>query len=197
MLIRVLALSFCFSQVIFAAAPTAYKVAPDSQLTWVGRKAFVKGEHNGTIAVSGHVDVDGTKPKSANLVIHMDTIKNLDQKDPKYAEKLVGHLKSKDFFHVDQFKEARLVLDTFAADGKSATGKLTIRDKTNPVTVKFDQLSVKDGKAVAAGAVTFNRKDYDVKYHDNDAFLAKVEGLTKDGVIDDHVEVKFNLSAAK
>ncbi len=50
-----------------------------------------------------------------------------------------GHLKSDDFFAVEKFPTAKFVGDKFAfgADGKvtSVAGTLTMRDKTNPVTL--------------------------------------------------------------
>jgi polyisoprenoid-binding protein YceI len=49
-----------------------------------------------------------------------------------------GHLKSKDFFNVDQFASAKFVGDKFEFDGtkvKSVTGELTLLGKTLPVTL--------------------------------------------------------------
>lgn len=48
-----------------------------------------------------------------------------------------GHLKSKDFFAVDQFPTAKFVGDKFTFNGDkvaSVSGMLTLRDKTQPVT---------------------------------------------------------------
>jgi polyisoprenoid-binding protein YceI len=49
-----------------------------------------------------------------------------------------GHLKSKDFFAVAEFPTAKFVGDKFAFNGDklaSVTGELTLRGKTNPVTL--------------------------------------------------------------
>lgn len=49
-----------------------------------------------------------------------------------------GHLKSKDFFAADQFPTAKFVGDKFTFNGDkvvSVAGELTLRDKTNPVTL--------------------------------------------------------------
>ena len=49
-----------------------------------------------------------------------------------------GHLKSNDFFGVEQFPTAKFTGDKFTFDGDklvSVTGNLTLRDKTNPVTL--------------------------------------------------------------
>lgn len=49
-----------------------------------------------------------------------------------------GHLKSKDFFAVEEFPTAKFVGDKFSFNGDkvtSVTGELTLRGKTNPVTL--------------------------------------------------------------
>jgi polyisoprenoid-binding protein YceI len=49
-----------------------------------------------------------------------------------------GHLKSKDFFNVEQFATAKFVGDKFEFDGtkvKSVSGNLTMLGKTSPVTL--------------------------------------------------------------
>jgi len=49
-----------------------------------------------------------------------------------------GHLKSKDFFAAEQFPTAKFVGDKFTFNGDkvaTVTGELTLRDKTNPVTL--------------------------------------------------------------
>lgn len=49
-----------------------------------------------------------------------------------------GHLKSKDFFAVEQFPTARFVGDKLSFNGDkvaSVSGELTLRGKTNPVTL--------------------------------------------------------------
>jgi polyisoprenoid-binding protein YceI len=49
-----------------------------------------------------------------------------------------GHLKSKDFFAAEEFPTAKFVGDKFTFNGDkvaSVTGELTLRGKTNPVTL--------------------------------------------------------------
>ena len=49
-----------------------------------------------------------------------------------------GHLKSKDFFLVEEFPTAKFVGDKFTFNGdkvSSVSGELTLRGKTNPVTL--------------------------------------------------------------
>ena len=62
---------------------------------------------------------------------------------------LIGHLKSDDFFGVENFSEATLTFTTVEAKGNgvyAVTGDFTIKGKTNPAS--FD-LTVNDNGATA------------------------------------------------
>ena len=52
------------------------------------------------------------------------------------------HLQSADLFDAEKFPTAKFVSDKFVYDGdklKEVTGQLTIKGKTNPVTIKANQ----------------------------------------------------------
>lgn len=76
--------------------------------------------------------------------------------------KLDGHLKSDDFFGVENHPEATLMLTSVKATGKNAynaKGKLTIKGKTNPVEFT---IAIYGSKANAT--VKVDRSKYDVRY---------------------------------
>jgi len=81
---------------------TAYKIDPEqSNMTWNGKK--VTGEHNGTIKIAdGELLADKNKVVGGNVLIDMNSIVNLDITDKEYNQKLVGHLKSDDFFSAEK-----------------------------------------------------------------------------------------------
>ena len=81
-----------------AANATDYSVDKSaSTVRWDAKK--VTGKHNGTIAIAnGSISASKAKITGGTLVIDMKTIVDLDLTDPGYNAKLVGHLKSKDFF---------------------------------------------------------------------------------------------------
>jgi len=138
------------------------KVDPaKSEITWLGKK--VTGEHSGTIGLkSGELEVDGNSIAGGQFVIDMTSIKNTDLTDPEWNGKLVGHLKSDDFFGVEKYPEAKLVITkeaAFSGDKATVTGDLTIKSTTQPVT--FDV--TKDGEKYVA-EITVDRTKYDVRY---------------------------------
>ena len=80
----------------------------------------------------------------------------------EYKGKLEGHLKSDDFFGVENHPNSTLVFTKVKASGKNSyevQGDLTIKGITKPVT--FD-VSVYGSKATATMKV--DRTDFDIKY---------------------------------
>ena len=138
------------------------KVNPTkSEITWLGKK--VTGEHSGTIQVkSGQLELNGNTITDGEFVVDMTTIKDTDLTDAEWNAKLVGHLKSDDFFAVEKYPEAKLVITqkaSFTGNKATVTGDLTIKGKTNPVTF----VVTKDGNTYKAD-ITIDRSKYDVRY---------------------------------
>ena len=136
-----------------------------STLAWHGKK--VTGEHNGTVELNrGNLIFDGKNLTGGLIEIDMTSIKNLDVADEGYRNKLVGHLKSDDFFNVEKYPTATLKITKATPKGGNAydvTGDLTVRGKTAPVT--FPATVTLDGNnATATAKVVVDRSKYDVKY---------------------------------
>lgn len=84
-----------------------------------------------------------------------------------------GHLKSKDFFAVEQFPTAKFVGDKFTFNGDKVTsvsGELTLRGKTNPVTLTATNFNCYDNpmlkREVCGGdfEATIQRSQWGVTY---------------------------------
>ena len=86
-----------------------YKVdVENSTLSWVGKK--VTGEHSGNISLeSGKFQFTDGKLSDGEFVIDMTSITVTDIQG-EYAGKLLGHLKSDDFFGVDKFNTSSIHL---------------------------------------------------------------------------------------
>jgi polyisoprenoid-binding protein YceI len=80
----------------------------------------------------------------------------------------VGHLKSDDFFSVEQYPTSSLVItgsSRFINDRATVTGRLTIKGKTEPVTFETTR---KDGTYSASFGV--DRSKFDVRYGSDSFF---------------------------
>lgn len=156
----------------------------NSNLTWKGYK--VTGSHTGSLAFkSGSLTFNNDKLTDGEFVIDMTSLICTDL-EGEYKGKLEGHLKSDDFFGVENHPTATLLFKNVTPTGKnsySVTGDLTIKGKTNDITFN---LSVYGRKANAT--LKIDRSKYDVKYGSSSFF----EGL-KDKVIYDEFDLITDL----
>ena len=166
-----------------------------SSLTWVGKK--VAYSHTGTIKIStGGLDISNNNLVGGTFTIDMKSIKDLDIEDDCKNTKLVGHLKSKDFFNVSEYPSATMVL-TSAKMKKSdeanyeITGDLTIKGITHPVTFPAN-VEVGDHVVTAKATLIFDRSKYKIKYGSGSFF----DDLG-DKLIYDDIEIGIELIASR
>ena len=157
----------------------------DSKVVWTGKK--VTGQHFGNVNIkSGEVHFSGGKISKGHVIVDMKSIGNTDLKDMKYNKKLVGHLKSPDFFGVDKFAEAKIVLGktTIMGNDYKTQGDLTIKGITHPIEFTLKKV----GKNKYSTSFKFDRSKYDIRYNSGKFF----SGLG-DKLIYDDVELKVDL----
>ncbi len=156
-----------------------------STVKWTGKK--VGGEHYGQIALkNGSVSIKADIITKGTFVMDMTSITNTDLESEEYNAKLIGHLKSDDFFGVEKFPTATLQIteSTKFIDGKAeVAGELTIKNITHPI--KFST-SYKD--KVFDATIVVDRAKYEVKYGSESFF----KGLG-DKVIDDEFTLNVKL----
>ncbi|WOD43523.1 YceI family protein [Hwangdonia lutea] len=131
-----------------------------SKVTWKGYK--VTGSHQGTIDIKkGNLLFDDNKLVGGGFIIDMSSIVVTDL-EGEYKDKLEGHLKSDDFFGINNFPTASLTFKKVKSTGKNSyevTGDITIKKKTE--TIKFD-ISIYGNKANAS--LKIDRTKFDVRY---------------------------------
>lgn len=169
--------------------------AEATRVLWTGTK--VTGSHTGGLTVKeGTVVADAGTLISAEVVIDMASITCTDLQGGS-ADRLVGHLKSPDFFDTDQHPTATFTATKVEpiADARPGhpnhrvTGDLTIKGITHPVT--FECIVWREGKVLrAAASLTFDRTKYDIKYRSG-AFFPEIG----DKMIHDEVSLTFDLKA--
>ena len=146
-----------------------------SKVEWTGSK--VTGKHDGGFKVfKGEVNfVEGT-PEKSSVNVEIDT-------DSLYTDndKLVGHLKSPDFFDVAKFPKASFTSTEVTKGGeKGAThtvkGNLTLHGVTKSVTFPATIKTSASGVDVDA-EFAINRKDFGLVY------AGKPDDLIRDDVV--------------
>lgn len=160
-----------------------------STLEWEAKK--VTGQHVGTIALGeSTLIIEKKKITGANLIVDMNTLVNTDLTDRGYNQKLIGHLKSDDFFGVAKFPQSTLEVKKVEAKSDKLyhfTADLTIKGITAPVEFNAEVNEV-SGQFTATGVMTVNRTKYGIKYGSGSFF----EGLG-DKMIYDDFTLKFKL----
>lgn len=184
---------------VFALAMTnktvSYQVdAKQSDVVWVGRK--VTGEHTGHIKLTdGKLFHDGKTVTGGSFSIDMNSMTNTDVSDAEYKAKLIGHLKSDDFFSVEKYPTADFVITKVSklkeADKYKVGGNLTIKGISKPI--EFPATITAAGEKVTANAtIKVDRAKYDVRYGSGSFF----DDLG-DKAIDDIFELQVKLVAGK
>lgn len=158
-LITVLLIFPLSAQKKHTADPTA------TQITWTGKK--LGKEHVGTIGLKeGYISIDKNAITGGEFLVDMTSIKNTDIEDEKMNGMLIGHLKSDDFFGVEKYPAAKLVLtgsSKFVNGTATVKGNMTIKGATNPVEFTVQEAATGGVKTYKA-LITVDRTQYDVKY---------------------------------
>ena len=153
----------------FSSLPTEveeYKLSvEESEITWKAHK--VTGSHEGTVnLVEGSLSFEDGVLAGGNFVVDMTSIANTDL-EGEWKAKLEGHLKSEDFFGVEQHPKAAFTITKVAHKGTEGdykvTGDLTIKGHTKEIKF-YVHTDTEEGKVVTTADITIDRTDFDVRY---------------------------------
>ena len=132
-----------------------------SVVNWIGKK--ITGQHEGIVNFKdGYLVFKDKKVVGGSFTVNMKSLSNTDQTGSSKS-KLEGHLKSEDFFNIDNYSTATLVFKSIANKGNNTyliNADLTIKGITN--SNQFDLVIVNANKATAK--LTVDRTKYDIKY---------------------------------
>ncbi len=175
--------------------PVTYTIdASKSTFKWTGKK--VTGQHWGYIKfTSGTIATDGTNVTGGSFTVDMNSMDCQDLTPDKGGSKLLGHLKSDDFFGVAAFPMSMMTIKSATAKGGGqfdVKADLTIKGTTSEVT--FPAAISMDGKMLTAkAAFKVDRTKYGIKYGSGSFF----ENLGDKAISNDFdVEVDIAANAA-
>ncbi len=162
-----------------------------SKVYWTGKK--VTGEHTGYLKINdGTVVVKDGTPQSAQIKMDMNSVECTDL-EGEWKDKLIGHLKSDDFFSVEKHPVATFEAKAFKKSGAKHTvvGDLTIKGITHEISFPVD-VTVEEGSLTANGTAKIDRTKWNIRYGSGKFF----DGLG-DKMIYDDFEIKFELVAVE
>jgi polyisoprenoid-binding protein YceI len=163
-----------------------------SRIGFVARHAMVtkvRGSFN-QFAGTGYFDALDPSRSSLDVTIQATSI------DTRNADR-DAHLRSNDFFDMDNYPEIRFVstaVDALDEDSYRVTGDLTIKGMTRPVTIDFELTGAVvdpwgNQRVGLEGHVTVNRRDWGVNWN---------AALEAGGVlVSENVVLEFEISAIK
>lgn len=170
----------------------SYAVKADaSEVKWTATK--VTGKHFGKINVqAGAIEFTDGQFSGGEAVIDTTSI-SVEDLQGGGKEKLTKHLKSADFFDIQQFPTATIKITEVKPAGENlydVTADLTIKGITKPVTFQANVVKNESG-VTAAAAISIDRTTYDIRYGSGKFF----ENLG-DKTIHDTFTLDVSISAA-
>lgn len=172
-----------------------------SSLRWEGAK-ITETVHYGTVNITeGSLSFDGGNLEAGNFVIDMTSILVQDLTEDTGKLKLEGHLKSGDFFLVEEFPTASFeitsvaALDAEAGATHSVSGNLTIKGITNGITFPAT-ISVDDATATASATFEINRNEWGVLWGGSKTEQS-IKDFLQNNLIKDMITFRVNLTAVK
>ncbi|BAO77312.1 YceI family protein [Winogradskyella sp. PG-2] len=127
---------FLFSITIYAQEQLKINTNK-SEIKWSDEYSFYFGGHNGKINVSkGYFIKSKDVISGGEFIIDMTSITCDDLDDEEANKSLVAHLKNEDFFAVDRFPTAKLVISRVEYHDNTSMkiyANLTIKDITLPI----------------------------------------------------------------
>ena len=176
-----------------------YHVDPQaSVLSWAAEKKIGGDSRNeGTLSVKeGSLEINNGELVGGSFTIDMTSIAVTsvhEGKDDDQADALIGHLVSDDFFGVETYPEAKLVITSLTKSGNGeyvVTADLTIKGVTEQVVFPAMLGMDSDGHLKATASIEVDRTLYDVRFG-SDKFFDNLG----DNIINDEFTLDVELTA--
>lgn len=183
-------------------------INPDeSKLSWEGYKPT--GQHHGTVTISsGELMVKEGMLAGGKFTFDMNTITVLDLDDEDMNKKLTAHLKSADFFEVENYPEASFEItevepidmtnfDRPMKEGEvipthALTGNLMIKGISKSITFHAKVDFLDDIVMTESNMFFIDRTEWNVQYKSK-----KVSAKFKDDFINDDMGIKLKIVAGR
>jgi polyisoprenoid-binding protein YceI len=141
-------------------AGSVYTFGPENaKIEFTGSK--VTGSHDGGFKeFSGELRLENGELADRGIQVEIITDSLWSDSD-----RLTGHLKNQDFFHVEKYPTATFVSTAIdpSDNGATITGDLTLHGVTKSISFPA-QVEVAEGKVHLASEFSINRFDFDIKY---------------------------------
>lgn len=157
----------------------------NSMVVWSGTMLGIY-THEGTLDLSqAELTMNDGKISGGNFTVDMNSMvatdENYNPEEGSTPEKLIGHLKSPDFFDVENYPTA--TFEITAVDATTVSGMLTLRGITHEETVQNVSMAKIGEQVKISGDMTIDRKKYDVSW----------DSPMQDRVLSDDIKLEIRL----
>ena len=185
-------------------ASVIYEVEEGSTMNWRGFKTHVPWDHTGMIKIAGgEINMEGENMVAGSFHVDMNSIAltgSLKDNEEK-SKRLIGHLRSDDFFALDSFPTTTFdITRVVAMEGDSVkathmiSGNLTIRGITKNISFPAMVMMHDQKLHIKAETFTIDRTEWNVMY-DSESWIGEITEATKEKLIDHNIELDFDLMA--
>ncbi len=159
----------------------------NSTVGWMGYKPT--GKHTGSIPITeGTISVEDGAIQSGSIVMNLENIQNEDlADDPDSQGKLLGHLKSPDFFDVENHPNATFEITSVEAYDPNELTEVKEEYETEYTPIEADEYQVESPTHKITGNLTMRGNTLSV------SFPANVQ-VTDNGI---NASAKFNIDRTK
>jgi len=165
----------------------------NSSIIWTGSKPA--SSHTGNVTLKdGYLSFDHGQLIGGEFTMDMTSIVCTDLEPDKGGNKLVNHLKNEDFFDVNQFPEAKLIINkvrNIKGSEFEMNGNMTIKGITKPVIFNAD-IKINKNSYTAIAKLIIDRTEWGIEYSSK-----KILGSLADKFIYDDIEFDIFLVSEK
>lgn len=155
----------------------------ESQVFWRGEKQ-IGNAHEGSVSVlSGNLSMIDNDLVGGEVILDMKAL-TVSNVPPVGAEQLLEHLKSADFFEVDTYPQAKIVVTRSQLVNPGTydvEANLTIKDITKPIKFKA-VFESKSNRIMVRSKLIIDRTQWNIKYGSSKFFGDLGDQLIKDEI---------------
>lgn len=171
-----------------------------SVILWKGTEMWQTRKHEGTVNLSeGYLLLDNGQIIGGHIIADMNSIAITDipEHETVPRRRLRNHLKSDDFFHVDEYPTAEFKItqtETFKSDSLRVLGDLSIRDVTKSISFVASKKPDQNSTLILSASFTIDRFEYNISYQGS--YWSRLTSILDNNLVDADISLSIELITA-
>lgn len=172
----------------------------DSIVNWKGTEMWGTGSHEGILKFSeGSLVFEKGQLSGGYFTadMHSITVTDIPKSDPIPRKNLTEHLKSEDFFDIEQYPTAKFNITKVKvvnANSFKVRGDLSIRDVSRSISFIATKATVQDSFLVMNATIKIDRFEYNISYQGN--YWDRLTSILDNALVDANIYLSIKLIAS-